>query len=110
MYLNMYVQINTSITTGYRHRINFHQDGVPLHSHDKVSSYFNCKVLTWIGCGRTIFWLLQLPDLTLMDYSMWDYIKDIVFIPPLPGDVGNLRNQITQTVAMTDADTIHKFW
>jgi len=36
-----------------------------------------------------INWLARLPDLTILDYFLWDYIKDIVYqtVPMTPKNI-----------------------
>jgi len=41
-------------------------------------------MVAWIRHGRMIAWPPQLPDLTPCDFSVWGYIIDKVFVPPLP--------------------------
>jgi hypothetical protein len=51
-----------------------------------------------------------LLDLTTLDFSVWGYVKDRVFVPPLPASLEELRARITEVVAMMDVDMIHRIW
>ena len=39
------------------------------------------------------------PDLTPCDFFLWGYIKDRVFVPPLPVSLNELKQRITTAVA-----------
>jgi hypothetical protein len=48
------------------------------------------------GCGDT-------ADLTLCDFFLWGFGKNIVFVPPLPANLQDHRNRITvAVVALVD--------
>ena len=42
---------------------------------------------------------LQGPDFTPLDFFLWGFFKDQVFLPPLPANVVELRTRITAAVA-----------
>jgi hypothetical protein len=50
------------------------------------------------------------PDLTPCDFFSWGYIKDRVFIPPLPVRLNELKQRITTAVASVDEDTLRSIW
>jgi hypothetical protein len=64
------------------------------------------------GVGGTIAWPSGSPDLTLLYFSVWAYVqdKDMVFDPPLPKSLEELQARVTESVATTDADMIHRIW
>jgi len=41
---------------------------------------------------------------------LWGYVKDKVFIPPLPASLEELRARITEAGATIDADIIRRIW
>jgi hypothetical protein len=41
-------------------------------------------VVAWFGRGGKIAWPPRSPDLTPLDFSVWGYIKEKGFVPPLP--------------------------
>ena len=70
------------------------------HFHNEVRRYLN-NVLPrrWIGRGcerdnRLMPWPARSPDLTPCDFFLWGYIKDKVYVPPLPNDLGDLKRRI----------------
>jgi len=54
------------------------QNGATLHFYWKTTSHLNCMVVAWIGCGGTKALPLKSTDLTPLDISVWEYIKDKV--------------------------------
>jgi len=53
------------------------------------------QTIAWIGRGGTIAWPPRSPDLTPLDFSVWRYVKDQVFVPLLPASLEELRARIT---------------
>ena len=49
-------------------------------------------------------WPPRSPDLTPYDFFLWEFVKDTVFVPPLPANLQDLRNRITAAVALVDRD------
>jgi len=38
-------------------------------------------MVAWIGRGGTVAWPPRSPDLTLLFFSVWENVKDLVFSP-----------------------------
>ena len=63
----------------------------------------------WIGrFGQEDVALMRWPprsqDLTPCDFFLWGFVKDTVFVPPIPTNVQELCNSITTAVALIDHD------
>ena len=90
---------------------NFQQDGSPAHYKD-VRGYLNRSLpQRWIGrTGKEddalVRWPPRSPDLTPWDFFFWGFVKDAVFVPPLPA----FRNRITAAVALVDRDMLTRVW
>ena len=41
------------------------------------------QMVAWIGSGGKMTWPLRSPDLTLLDFTVWGYVKDKHFVPLL---------------------------
>jgi hypothetical protein len=41
---------------------------------------------------------------------VWGYVKEKVFVPPLPASFEELQARITEAVAAIDVDMIHRIW
>jgi hypothetical protein len=81
-------------------RIHFQQDGAPPHYLGEVREYLNTRFPgRWIGRAAPIAWPPRSPDLTPLDFFLWGFVKDRVFVPPLPANVVELRTRITAAVA-----------
>ena len=51
-------------------------------------------------------WPPRSPDLTACDFFLWGFVKDTVFVPPLPANLQDLCNRITAAVALVDRDML----
>ncbi|GFX66186.1 uncharacterized protein TNCV_738471 [Trichonephila clavipes] len=57
-----------------------------------------------------IAWPLHSPDLTPCDFCLWGFIKDCVYVSPLPADLPDLRHRMEADVARIYSDTLKKVW
>ncbi|GLV34037.1 hypothetical protein CBL_05057 [Carabus blaptoides fortunei] len=72
------------------------QDGAPPHNSQICVNYLNTiKPNYWIGTNGPIKWPPRSPDLTPLDFFLWAYVKDKVFISP-PENVQDLKNKIRE--------------
>jgi len=55
-------------------------------------------------------WPPRSPDITPCDFFLWGYIKDRLFIPPLPVSLNELKQRITTAVASVDEDMLRCVW
>jgi hypothetical protein len=55
-------------------------------------------------------WPARLPDLTPCDFFLWGYVKDRVYVPPLPRDLPELRLRIMDAVANIDVHMLERVW
>jgi len=46
------------------------------------------------------------PELTPCDFFFWEFVKDIVFVPPLTANL----HRITAAVALVDRDMLTRVW
>ena len=70
------------------------------HYLGEVREYLNTRFPgRWIGRAAPIAWPPRSPDLTPMDLFLWGFVKNQVFVPPLPANVVELRTRITAAVA-----------
>ena len=70
--------------------------------------HVNRQMVAWIGCGGMIAWPPWSPDLTPLDFSVWRYVNDRVFVPPLPASLEELWAHIIEVVATIGANMIHR--
>jgi len=71
---------------------NFQQDGSPAH-YEEVRGCLNRNLpQRWIGRtgkedGALMRWPPRSSDLTPCDFFFWEFVKDTVFVPPLPANL-----------------------
>jgi hypothetical protein len=92
-------------------RIHFQQDSSPPHYLEEVREYLStCFPGRWIGRAAPIAWTPRYPDLTPLDFFLWGFVKDRVFVPPLPANVAELRTRITAAVAEVTPEMLRSVW
>jgi hypothetical protein len=94
----------------------FQQGGSPAHFHCEVRQYLN-TVLPGCWIGRAygndqplLLWPLRSPDIMPCDFFLWGYVKDRVFIPPLPHDLADLKAWIIAVAKNIDAPLLMCVW
>jgi hypothetical protein len=98
------------------HDFIFKQDGAPAHVHLDVQHYLNANLpKRWIGHAANLHlpllrWPPRSPDLTPCDFFLWGYVKNAVFVPPLPTDIDDLKRHITEVVAAVTYDMLRRVW
>ena len=55
-------------------------------------------------------WPPRSPDLTPYEFFLLGFVKDIVFVPPLPANLKDLRNRITAAVVLVGRDMLTRVW
>jgi hypothetical protein len=45
-----------------------------------------------------------------MDFPFWGFVKDNVYIPPMPVDLQERRDRIVNTTALADVTFFGKLW
>lgn len=94
----------------------FQQDGAPPHWHLRVRAFLNEQVPhRWIGRkgNRDLAlcaWPARSPDFSVCDFFLWGYVKDHVFVPPLPTNLDDLKARISAAVRTIDGDMLRSAW
>ena len=55
-------------------------------------------------------WPPRSPDATPCDLFLWGYIKDQVYIPPLPASIPELKVRIRTAIGTITADMLQTVW
>ncbi|PNF19251.1 hypothetical protein B7P43_G08008 [Cryptotermes secundus] len=90
----------------------FQQDGAPPHFHRKVRGLL-CLVLPqrWTGRAAPLLrWPPRSPDITPCDFFLWGYVKDMVYVPPLPQSLHDLRNRISRALETITPEMLQRAW
>jgi len=48
--------------------------------------------------------------MTPCEFFLWGYVKEHVYVPPLPADLDELTNRITAAVKSVTEDTLRRVW
>jgi hypothetical protein len=57
-----------------------------------------------------MLWPPKSPDITPCDFFWGGYVKDWVFVPPLPRDLAELKTRIIATVKNIDTPMLTRVW
>jgi len=55
-------------------------------------------------------WPPRSPDMISCDFFLWGYVKERVYVPPLPADLDEPTNRITAAVKSVIEDTLRLVW
>ncbi|GBN93349.1 hypothetical protein AVEN_107077-1 [Araneus ventricosus] len=50
------------------------------------------------------------PDITPCDFSLWGFVKDKVYVPPLPRNLEDLRTRIGNALNLVTPDMLKRVW
>ena len=87
----------------------FQPDESPAHFLREVRQYLNTALPgRWIGRASgnnqpLTLWPPKSPNITPCDFFLEGYVKDRVFVPPLPRDLADLKSRIIASVKNIDA-------
>jgi hypothetical protein len=96
---------------GQEGRIHFQQDGAPPPYLEEVREYLNIRFPgRWIGRAAPLAWPYCFSDLTPLEFFLWRFVKDRVFVPPLPANVAELRTRITAAVTEVTPEELRSVW
>ncbi|GFW09426.1 DUF4817 domain-containing protein [Trichonephila clavipes] len=103
---------------GKNEPINFIQQqvGAPHLWYLSVRDWLNItEPNQWIGHKEPpdkacIAWPPRSPDLTPCDFYLQGFIKDCVYVPPLPSDLSDLRHRMEADVGRISSGTLKKVW
>ncbi|XP_018398740.1 PREDICTED: uncharacterized protein LOC108776576 [Cyphomyrmex costatus] len=59
----------------------YQHNGAPAHFHRDVRDILNARYIaidTWLGRGGPIAWPPRSPDMNVLDFFVWGYIKELV--------------------------------
>ena len=92
------------------------QDGTPPHWHNYIRAWLNDVVTDcWIGHHGLddrayLQWSPRSRDFTPCDFFLWGFLKDKVYVPPLPANLPELRDRIRKAVVAVTPDMRINVW
>ncbi|PNF30892.1 hypothetical protein B7P43_G06172 [Cryptotermes secundus] len=107
---------NTGNYQADSHDFIFQQDGAPPHWHLMVQVFImkKCPSDGLVGRGpqdlALCAWPARSPDLTVCDFFLWGYVKDHVYVPPLPTNLNDLKHRITTAINSVHHDMLICAW
>jgi len=100
-----------------RKKKRLHLVGIYMTSITKMHGPMNIKQMSQRWIGRTgpkdlslHSWPPRSPDKTTCDFFLWGYVKERVYVPPLPADLDELTNRIMAAVKSVIEDTLRGVW
>jgi len=57
-----------------------------------------------------IAWPPRSPDATPCNFFLWGYVKDQVYVPPLPSSIPELKVRIRTAIETTTPDMLQTVW
>lgn len=63
----------------------------------------------WIGRGSVKPWPPRSPDLTPLDFYLWDYVKQHVYSERI-NDINHLKQRITDVIHSVTPDILNRVW
>ncbi|PNF38372.1 hypothetical protein B7P43_G07247 [Cryptotermes secundus] len=94
----------------------FQQDGAPPHFHSIVRGLLDLVLpQRWIGRAAgedapLLWWPPRSLDITPCDFFLWWYVKDMVYVPPLPQSLQDLQNRINRAVETITPEMLQRVW
>jgi hypothetical protein len=109
--------VNFPTATGRIRYFILQQDGALPHFHREIRRFLNEHLpRRWIGLSiQTIDlpleeWSPRSPNVTPCDFFLWEYFKNLVFVPILPRNVKNMKESILSAVSTIDGDMLQRIW
>jgi hypothetical protein len=88
----------------------FRQDGAPPHYRDGTSFLNETFPQRLIGRGGHIAWPPRSPDLTPLDLCIGGFVKEKVYVLPMPHNVQQLKERIRGAHVLVDEEFLAKMW
>lgn len=89
-YINVLDQVLDDLPLAVLADMVFMHDGAPAHYAIDVQNWLNRFFPgRWIGRGGPIFWPPRSPDMNILDFFVWGYIKERVYATPPAGEQAN---------------------
>ncbi|GBN16325.1 hypothetical protein AVEN_182483-1, partial [Araneus ventricosus] len=74
-----------------------------------VSFWIQHSPQRWIGRGAVMAWPPRSPDLTLLDFYLWGYVKQHVYSERI-NDINHLKQRITDVIHSLTPDVLTRVW
>ena len=107
IYLDVLTEYVSPQLEQYQPQVIFQQDGAPSH---EVCQFLNETFPDrWIGCDGPIPWPPRSRDITLLDFLLWGYVKDIVYRTKIR-EINDLQHRIIEAIDTVTVDMLARTW
>ena len=94
----------------YQPQVIFQQDGALPYWGLEVRQFLNETFPDrWIGCDGPIPCLPHSPDITLLDFFLCRYVKDIIYQTKVR-DINDLQHSIIEAIDTVTVDMLARTW
>lgn len=77
---NIVPEIVEDVPLAHRNNLYLQQDGAPAHNARNVSAYLDTIFPgQWIGTNGPVRWPPRSPDLSILDFFLWGYLKNKLY-------------------------------
>ena len=110
IYLDILTEYLSPQFERYQPQVIFQQDGAPTYWGLEVHEFLNESFPDrWIECGGPIPWPPCSFSITLLDFFLWGYVKDIVYRTKVR-DINDLQHRIMEAIDTVILDMLAKTW
>ena len=110
IYLDLLTEYVSPQLEQYQPLVIFQQNSAPPHWGLAVRQFLNDTFPErWIGRDGTIPWPPHSPDITPLDFSLWGYVKGIVYRTKVR-DVSDLQQRIIEALDTVTVDMLARTW
>ena len=110
VYLDLLTEYVAPQLIEFHPTIIFQQHGAPPHWGLHVREFLNETFPNrWIGRDGPIPWPPRSPDITLLDFFLWGYVKDIVYKTKVQ-DIDDLKQRISNAMTTIDEAMLQHTW
>jgi hypothetical protein len=88
----------------------FQHDRASPHTRNEMTFLKRQLPQRWVGRGGSTSWPPRSPNLTPLDFFLRGFVKDEVYIQPMPIALNNLKARMRTATAKTDRPLLQNVW
>jgi hypothetical protein len=89
----------------------FKHDRVPTQMHNELAKFLK-KHFPERRIGRrwSNFWPPRFPEITTLEFLLWGFVKEEIYVPPVPMTLNNLKVRILTATAKSYQPLLQNVW